>query len=331
VTRAGPIGIGGVGGSGTRVVAELVRALGTDLGTDLNGPLDNLSFTLLFKRPHRFGHTGGLVDPDDAVAMAAARTFEAVMTHGGVTPARLAHVARAVVDVGLHRVRGDVFEPHDRDAARVRTSIALGRARHALAAMASHQPPAPVAWGFKEPNSFVFLPVLFEHFAGLRYVHVVRNGLDMAYGANDAQVRNWSHLYGLRPGSGPELSATDRLRYWARANTAAADFLDGRPSGLVLRYEDVTGDAPGALGRLCEALSIEPSDEAVALAGRLRPSASSGRHRLHDHDALLDACGPEAERALARFGYLPEPSPRPNSDQPRYDPGGHRGGVGGGE
>ena len=46
----GPVVIGGVGGSGTRVIAEILRELKFFIGNDLNGPLDNLTYTLLFKR-----------------------------------------------------------------------------------------------------------------------------------------------------------------------------------------------------------------------------------------------------------------------------------------
>src|SRR5580704_16555406 len=44
------VAIGGVGGSGTRVGAALLQMLGYYIGDDLNEPLDNLWFTLLFKR-----------------------------------------------------------------------------------------------------------------------------------------------------------------------------------------------------------------------------------------------------------------------------------------
>lgn len=48
----GPVAIGGVGGSGTRVFAEILRGFGFYIGDCLNGALDNLWFTLLCKRPH---------------------------------------------------------------------------------------------------------------------------------------------------------------------------------------------------------------------------------------------------------------------------------------
>ena len=51
-TVSPPLVIGGLGGSGTRVVADIVLAQGWYLGQDLNRAKDNLLFTLLFKRPY---------------------------------------------------------------------------------------------------------------------------------------------------------------------------------------------------------------------------------------------------------------------------------------
>ena len=51
---SGPVIIGGVGGSGTRVVAEIINLLGFYIGDDLNPAKDNLWFLLLFKRPRWF-------------------------------------------------------------------------------------------------------------------------------------------------------------------------------------------------------------------------------------------------------------------------------------
>lgn len=45
-----PVAIGGVGGSGTRLIAEMLAKLGFYIGDDLNKANDNLWFTLLFKR-----------------------------------------------------------------------------------------------------------------------------------------------------------------------------------------------------------------------------------------------------------------------------------------
>ncbi|MCW3019543.1 MAG: hypothetical protein JWN10_1851, partial [Solirubrobacterales bacterium] len=50
-----PLVIAGIGGSGTRVAAQLLIELGFYLGEDLNPALDNLTSTFLFKRPRWYG------------------------------------------------------------------------------------------------------------------------------------------------------------------------------------------------------------------------------------------------------------------------------------
>ncbi len=44
----GPVIIGGIGGSGTRVVAEILTLFGYFMGHDLNSAGDILTYTLLF-------------------------------------------------------------------------------------------------------------------------------------------------------------------------------------------------------------------------------------------------------------------------------------------
>ena len=45
------VAIGALGGSGTRVVAQIISNLGVDIGDNLNYPNDNLIFTALFRAP----------------------------------------------------------------------------------------------------------------------------------------------------------------------------------------------------------------------------------------------------------------------------------------
>ena len=49
--------IGALGGSGTRVIAQIVNQLGYYIGDDLNKPNDNLVFTRLFKNPEWYKTT----------------------------------------------------------------------------------------------------------------------------------------------------------------------------------------------------------------------------------------------------------------------------------
>ena len=47
-----PVVIGGIGGSGTRVVAQLLQCCDLNMGTDLNESLDDLSFTVPVSYTH---------------------------------------------------------------------------------------------------------------------------------------------------------------------------------------------------------------------------------------------------------------------------------------
>lgn len=48
------VAVGGIGGSGTRLVIQIIEALGFYIGADLNKARDNLLFTLLFRRKNIF-------------------------------------------------------------------------------------------------------------------------------------------------------------------------------------------------------------------------------------------------------------------------------------
>ena len=52
--NAGPVVVGGIGGSGTRVITQILSGLGYYMGGDLNESEDFLGYTLLFKRKRWF-------------------------------------------------------------------------------------------------------------------------------------------------------------------------------------------------------------------------------------------------------------------------------------
>ena len=46
-------------------------------------------------------------------------------------------------------------------------------------------------WGWKEPNTHIVIDRLLRLVPDLKYVHVMRNGLDMCYGPNQNQQNLW--------------------------------------------------------------------------------------------------------------------------------------------
>lgn len=160
-------------------------------------------------------------------------------------------------------------------------------------------------WGWKVPRSILVFPFVHEFFPGMRAIHLVRDGRDMAYSANQNQARRYASHF-LDPA---ELNLPGRVQsiaFWARANLAASRYGEQALGDryLRLRYEDVCADPAGIATQLVDFLDSPTSVESmrqVAVA-EIKPSPSIGRWRERDPAAIaeLERAGDEALRS---FGY----------------------------
>ena len=137
----GPYVIGATGGSGTRVVARIVRHGAMFVGTDLNASDDALGF-------------GDYSD----------RWINVFMGGGGARPSSPETSAAMAQDLQATVVR------------------------HLSSLLAEAPPSRWRAWGWKEPRSIFLLPFFDLHFPQLKFLHVIRDGRDMAYSSNQNQL-----------------------------------------------------------------------------------------------------------------------------------------------
>jgi hypothetical protein len=257
-----PIVIGALGGSGTRVLAESLIDSGAFLGRELNRARDNLVFTALFRRPRWVARVG-----DEGVHRQL-DTFVRYMRGGRYGARDYARLVGSVVD---HDPERDLRE----SAQRVRAALG-DRPREAETA-------APV-WGWKEPNTHIFLPQLIEHFPGLRFVYVARHGLDMAYSRNKTQLRQWGERFGVTiPGTDGAAEARAQLEFWVTMTRRALDL--GSRLGerfLFVRYDDVCREPQRELRRVLELAGLNAdADQLSRLAARVSRPDSVGRWRVH--------------------------------------------------
>ena len=274
------VAIGGVGGSGTRVVADIAQCLGIAIGDDLNGALDNLAFTLLFKEagatscgPEPFRHRAGI--------------FAAAM-HGGMplSDAQSACV-QALVEAGARPVNAAV--QHDVAWLRERAS-ALHRSAARTATLDG-------PWGWKEPNTHVVLPQLVACFPTLRYVHVVRNGLDMAFSENLNQLDFWGSWW---LGRRVERTPRDALAYWCAVHRRAESMAVAMGERFFwLDYDGLCAEPLPWLRRLMAFLGYS-DEQANALLSRVSVQPSSGRRR---HADLGQFAAPDLDY-LRQLGHL---------------------------
>ena len=80
-------------------------------------------------------------------------------------------------------------------------------------------------WGWKEPRSVYLLPFLAAELPGLRFLHVVRDGRDMALSENQVQLRKHGDAV---LGASDEPEALRSIALWREINLRAADFGEQR-------------------------------------------------------------------------------------------------------
>lgn len=163
-------------------------------------------------------------------------------------------------------------------------------------------PEGAALWGWKNPRSMYLLPFLAERFPGLRFVHLIRDGRDMAFSANQLQaIKHSFPLFG--PPRRPREPAQTGIRLWALANSQVAAW-GARTLGpryLPVRYEDLCDHPDRTLPRLLAALEA-PTPTGTALEAGFRPAPTIGRWRLQA-PARIRALEATAGEALDHFGY----------------------------
>jgi len=270
--QKGPIVIGGVGGSGTRVLAEILSKFGFYIGNDLNSANDNLLYTLLFKRPkwfYRNCHNWKEID-------IGINLFHKLMLGlGSPSLPELLFLLRALGSMALFG---------QNSAGSGKGLWPMKRMKRLLFAK-EHVNTKHIGWGWKEPNSHLLIKNLAEHFDNFRYIHTIRHGLDMAFSENQQQLYNWGPLYGVqRPAScskEPSLS----LKYWIKANEKVLNI--GKQIGndrfLVINFDELCLAPELEILRLLTFLDIEVDESIYEETLRLPKTPNSvGRYRSQD-------------------------------------------------
>lgn len=243
----GPCVIGATGGSGTRVIASVVRSAGMFIGTKLNAYEDAVEFGSFSDRWINTYVGAGQSPPAEVTRSMAADLGEVVASHCSTMPA---------------------------DAR---------------------------CWGWKEPRSIYLLPFLDQEFPDLRFLHVVRDGRDMALSTNQQQLMKHGPAVLERRVSWRRPLRSIAL--WNRVNLMAADYGE-RALGaryLLVRFEDLCADPVRTIGRIYDFFGLDA--EAAAAAGEVKPPGGLGRWRER-RKGSVEALERQGQPALGRFGYL---------------------------
>ncbi len=188
-------------------------------------------------------------------------------------------------------VHGGVLPAQEAKEARRQFEVAIEEHRRGIASSST-------PWLVKVPRTLLMLPYWHAAFPQARFIHMIRNGLDMAYSNDTNQLRMFGDLM-LTAGEQSLPQPMRAMAYWRTANLRAAEmgkslFPDRYHP---LRFEDLCQHPETTLATLARFLQHP-------LAGMdVSPPPTIGRWRTQPADetkALITLGHP----ALEQFGYF---------------------------
>ena len=242
--------------------------------------------------PNIIGATGG----------SGTRVFARIVRRGGMFIGTNLNTSEDAIDFGgfsdrwintYMSFRGSALPSHVDEA--MRTDLHQIITKHCEPLIGSSQP-----WGWKEPRSIYLLPFIHAHFPELKFLHVIRDGRDMAYSANQNQLQKHGQTllrWHERWRSLPEQS----LILWARINQMTAEYGEShmRANYLRLRFEDLCSEPHSTIRQIFVFFNLSGDVEKIA-AEEVIPPNSLGRWREQQNHLRLSRL---AKSTLQTFGY----------------------------
>ena len=175
--------------------------------------------------------------------------------------------------------------------------------RHLAAAAADIRLPAR-RWGWKAPRSIYLLPFFHGQYPGMKFIHVLRDGRDMAFSKNQNQLtKHGRRLLSWRERWCAPLPVRSIL-LWDRVNGRAAAYGETqlRENYIAIRFEDLCQSPVETVARILRFLDAPGDAEALARAEISQPS-TLGRWRTQP-PALISRMNTAGAGALRKLGYL---------------------------
>ncbi len=222
----GPTVIGGVGGSGTRLLVDMMLQMGYFMGSNLNKSNDNMTLAKYFAG------------------------FRSIIQNPRSTDEESHSIKHSLIDFKQEM---------------------LAEAGGTL----------PDLWGWKIPGNFFILKELSECFPNIRYIHLIRNGLDMAFSSNQNQLKKWGEHYGVKVTT--PYTPRQSLLYWIKANKHAVSMANKYLSGrfMLLDFDRLCMAPDQEISNLLSFLNM-PNTCMQSLSVLVKPPDSIGRYKNED-------------------------------------------------
>lgn len=283
-----PVGIGGIGGSGTRLVAEMLAESGYFLGNDLNSAWDNPWWTFLFQRPELWGNEEEFSE--------LYRWFFSAMNGDRME---------------LRPPEAEKLQQLTQDRTGLDAQWLASCLRQFYRQLLHGNEGAQRPWAWKAPHTPIFLDYLYRAQPGFKYIHIIRHGLDMAWSSHPNQFSIWAKNFLSEENL--EESPRNFLKYWGAIHRRILEISQqaGEKQFLLLDFDQLCLEPENEISRLLRFLELEPTAERIAsLLQKVRPPTSIRRYQQHS----LHPFDPEDIEFVKELGYRVENPPAMSGD-----------------
>jgi hypothetical protein len=157
-------------------------------------------------------------------------------------------------------------------------------------------------WGWKVPGIIYALPFVYYFYPDFRFIHIIRDGRDMAFSTNQVQVyKFYSGLYGVAPSH-----VYDSIRLWEKTNFEAALWAKKtlKDRYLLVRYEDLCSNPRVEIEKIFGFLNLNNTKEIEPiLQNSIIPPPTIGRWK-EKNKGLIAGLEGVAHKGLSYFNYL---------------------------
>jgi hypothetical protein len=155
-------------------------------------------------------------------------------------------------------------------------------------------------WGWKEPRGIYLLPFFHSQFPQLKFLHVVRDGRDMAYSSNQNQLRKHGRTL-LRWRDSFRSIPEQSILLWSCINLMTLEYAKEHLRGryLRVRFEDLCADPVPTIEQMFEFFDLHGDAHKIAELEVSAP-ATLGRWRRERSAEKVSRIGNEA---LRKLGY----------------------------
>jgi len=248
-----PIVIGCIGGSGSRLVSQLVMMQDYYFGHCKNKAQDNLWFSFLFRR------LAALKAPYDEFQILM-DIFVKKMNNSTLNNDEIKlinQIAQETHTLPKHVVTRSLSSLIDNNANDIKCN----------------------KWGWKEPNSHLFVPEIYKYFPQSKYIYIIRHPLDMAFSDNQNQLKFWGkHFLGENCKIKPYYS----LKFWLLMYSKIKKQQNKDHKLYILNYDSLVQSPVETLKQLYDFMGYHVSNKTIQnLTKLIKPPKSIGRFKMH--------------------------------------------------